>query len=73
MQKTRVIVCAYNIYDKVKLKYPNRDVQADVNVKFGQFFYWNGKGKLRLVDWGKNSIYAFEDRFFYPIKLWPKN
>lgn len=44
-----VVICAYNNFKKLKAKYLNRTVEANIHVESGQFYYFSTRGKVRQV------------------------
>lgn len=60
-----LIICAYNIYEMVKKKYPGRRVVAEMHCSQGEFYYYSRVGYLRMFKTKDNSIWICDhDRGF---------
>ena len=68
------MVCAYDVFEKLRDRYPTRKVEPDARCWRGEAYYMNGAGHLRrLVVWDE-TIWAPVSDTFPPLQrqVWPR-
>lgn len=62
----RTLICAYNMFDYCKDKYPLREVQPDKHCPNNEFCYFNRKSRNVRVVRNKKEIWICDHEKGYP-------
>lgn len=52
------LICAYNVFETLKERYPKRILQPDAHCNHNEFYYFSTDGSVRLVDTKDWSIWV---------------